>query len=111
MGTVDAWKDIHADLDKKAIDKDNRLKVMKRDLAEIQREKQTLVKRGERDDLSNRLEVEKMRQERQELAAQLARSNEDVSILAQQSSQVCSCNLLRLASSLICPYSHCCDKV
>ncbi len=83
---------------------------MKRDLAETLREKQTLVKRGERDDLSNRLKVEKMNQERQDLATQLAKSNEDVSILAEQTSQVCACRFIRLASSLFCPYSHS-DKV
>ncbi len=51
-----------------------------------------------------------MMQERQDLAAQLAKSNEDVSILAEQSSQVCSCHFIRLASSLFYPYSHY-DKV
>jgi hypothetical protein len=60
MGTVDAWKDKHVNLDKITIDKDDRIKVMKRDLAETVREKQTLVKRGERDDLSNRLEIERL---------------------------------------------------
>jgi hypothetical protein len=65
MGTVDAWRDKHADLDKITIDKDNRLKVMKKDLAETVREKQTLVKRGERDVLSNTLEIEKLKRERQ----------------------------------------------
>ncbi len=111
MGTVDARKDRHADLDQKTIDKDNRLKVMKRDLAETVREKQTLVKRGERDVLSNRLEVEKLKRERHDLVdEQLAKSNEDVSILEEQSCQVCSCHFIRLSSSLICPYPHC-DKV
>jgi hypothetical protein len=110
MGTVDAWKDRHADLDQNTIDKDNRLKAMERGLAETVREKQTLVKREERDVLSNRLEVEKLKQERQDLDEQLAKSHEDVSILAEQSCQVCSCHFNRLSSSLFCPYPHC-DKV
>ncbi len=83
MGTVDAWKGRHADLNQKTIDKDNRLKVMGRDSAETVREKRTLVKRGERDVLSNRLEVEKLKRERQDLDEQLAKSHEDVSMRAE----------------------------
>jgi hypothetical protein len=98
MGTVDAWKDRHADLDKKTIDKDNRLKVLERDLAETMREKQTLVKRGERDVLSNRLEVDKLKRDYQDLDEQLAKSHEDVSMLAERSCQVCSCHCNRLLS-------------
>ena len=107
MFTVDAWKDRHADLDQKTIDKDNRLKVMGRDLAETVREKQTLVKRGEKDVFSNRLEVDKLMRERQDLDEQLAKSHEEVSMLVEQSCQVCSCHCNRLSSSLICPYPDC----
>jgi chromosome segregation ATPase len=106
MGTVDAWKDRHADLDQKTIDKDNRLKVLERDLAETVREKKTLVIRGERDVLSNRLEVDKLKRERQELNAKLAKSHEDVSMLAEHSCQVCSCHCNRLSSSQFFPYPY-----
>ena len=107
MLTVDAWKDRHADLDEKTIDKDNRLKVMGRDLAETVREKQTLVKRGEKDVLSNRLEVDKLKLERQYLDEQLAKSKEDVSMLVGRSCQVSDLSLSCLSSSLICPYPDC----
>ena len=104
MGTVDAWKDRHADLDHKTIEKDNRLKVLERDLAETVRERKTLVIREERDVLSNRLEVDKLKRKRQDLNEQLAKSREDVSMLAEQSCQVCSCHCNRLASSQFFPY-------
>ena len=91
MKTVVTWKDKHADLDKITIAKEERLMVIRRELAETVREKQTLVKRVERDDFSNRLEIVRLERERNDLDDKLAKRNEVVSTLTKQSSQVCSC--------------------
>jgi hypothetical protein len=92
MKTVVTWKDKHADLDKITIAKEERLMVIRRELAETVREKQTLVKRVERDDFSNRLEIVRLERERNDLDDKLAKRNEVVSTLTEQSSQVCSCH-------------------
>ena len=97
MKTVVTWKDKHADLDKITIAKEERLMVIRRELAETVREKQTLVKRVERDDFSNRLEIVRLERERNDLDDKLAKRNEDVSTLTEQSSQVCSCHHFCLA--------------
>jgi hypothetical protein len=75
-------------------------------LAETVWEKQTLVKRVERDDFSNRLEIVRLERERDELDEQLAKRNEVVSTLTEQSSQVCSCHHICLSLYLSSTNPH-----
>jgi hypothetical protein len=100
MRTVDTWKDKHADLDKITFEKDERFMNMKRDLAETAREKQTLVKRVEREDVSNRSEMARLEQQRHDLDDQLQQRNQNVSNLEEQSCLVCSFHLICLSSNL-----------
>ncbi len=75
MGAVDTWKDNY-EIDKITYEKEERLMNMKRDLAETAREKQTLVKLGERGDVSN---IARMEQQRHDLDKQLKKRTQDFS--------------------------------
>ncbi len=56
MGSVDCWKDRHAELQERTLEREERLRDIKKDMTEKAREMKTLEKRFEREDLLNKME-------------------------------------------------------
>jgi hypothetical protein len=88
---VDSWKDKHAELNKRTCEREERLRVLRMDVAETGRAMKTLEKRVEREDELNKMEVALLEEQRDDLAKQLRTRNEDVKIMEQQSIEVRFC--------------------
>jgi chromosome segregation ATPase len=93
IDAVDSWKDKHAELNQRTCEREERLRVLKMDMAETGRDMKTLEKRVEREDDLNKKEVALWELQRDALAKQLRTRNEDVRSMEQQIIEVCYCVL------------------
>jgi hypothetical protein len=89
----DSWKDKHAELNQRTCEREERLRVLRVDMAETGREMKTLEKRVEREDDLNKMEVALLEQQRDDLVKQLRKRNDDVRIMEQLSIEVRYCVL------------------
>jgi len=91
LGSVECWKDKHADLQERTLEREERLRDLKKDMTETAREMKTLEKRLEREDLLNKMEVDELQQQKDELGKLLVERNQDVTIMEEKNIEVCCC--------------------
>jgi hypothetical protein len=91
MGSVDCWKDRHAELQERTLEREERLRDIKKDMTEKAREMKTLEKRFEREDLLNKMEVDAFMKQKNELRQQLLDRNQDVTLIEEQNNEVGCC--------------------
>ena len=91
LGSVESWKDRHADQQERTIEREERLRDLKKNMAETTREMKTLEKRLEREDLCNQMEVDELQEQKDELGKQLVERNQEVTIMEKKNIQVCCC--------------------
>ena len=91
LGSVECWKDKHADLQERTLEREERLRDLKKDMTETARELKTLEKRLEREDLCNKMEVDELQQQKDKLGKQLVERNQDVTIMVEKNIEVCCC--------------------
>ena len=89
MGSVECWKDKHADLQERTVEREDRLRDLTKDRKETVREMKSLEKRLEREDLLNKMQVDELQHQNDVLGQQLLERNQDVTTMEEKSNEVC----------------------
>jgi DNA repair exonuclease SbcCD ATPase subunit len=91
IGSLDGWKERHADLQQRDVERQERERELHKEMTETARGMKTLGKVVERQDIANKMEVAALQQQKIDLGIQLRKRTEDVKSMEEMRMEVSCC--------------------